>query len=144
MGNHQIFITHSPEETQQRAASFAHSVKIPSIICLYGNLGTGKTTFVQGFAQGLGIQERITSPSFLRMKQYKLPQGEVFYHIDLYKGLFEGIEEILSAKDSIILIEWAEALNHRLPPKRIDVRFDYDNEMRRTITIVEISINTSS
>jgi tRNA threonylcarbamoyladenosine biosynthesis protein TsaE len=112
----------------------ASTIRIPAVICLYGDLGSGKTTFVQGFARGLGISERITSPSFLLMKQYHIPSGGTLYHIDLYKSILLEIEEIVHAIDSIVVIEWADKIKETLPKKRIDISFTRNEDDSHTIT----------
>jgi len=109
---------------------------------LYGDLGRGKTTFVQGFAKGLGINTRIISPTFIILRSYKLKKNN-FFHIDLYKIQDEdeikglGIEEFLNNKKDIIAIEWAEKLGKFLPKKRIDVFFEDKGGDKRKISIKE-------
>jgi len=112
-------------------------LKPPVIIALYGELGSGKTTFIQGLAKGLGIKKRITSPTFVFVKKYK-PN---FYHIDLYrieetkevKSL--GLEEIFSEPKAVIAIEWAEKIKEILPKNRIDIWFNYLNQKQRKIEV---------
>ena len=103
----------------------------PHVICLYGELGSGKTTFVQGFARGLGITSRLLSPTFIIVRRYEPPRRFSFlYHLDLYRlasksdteGL--GLPEIFADQSSLVLIEWAEKLGDLLPEKRIDIHFD--------------------
>lgn len=95
------------------------------VIALTGNLGSGKTTFVQGFAEGLGISNRIISPTFILMRSYKIEDKggfEALYHLDLYRlegdvkreVLNLGFEEILENPKNIILIEWAEKIKEEL------------------------------
>jgi len=124
-------------------------LKPPVIIALYGELGSGKTTFIQGLAKGLGIKKRITSPTFVFVKKYKnLPSAEPcfsnqpnFYHIDLYrieetkevKSL--GLEEIFSEPKAVVAIEWAEKIKEILPKNRIDIWFNYLNQNKRKIEV---------
>lgn len=112
------------QSTQRRGEGNA------TAICLYGELGSGKTTYVQGFVKGLGITSRLLSPTFIIVRRYSLIGHVGFlYHIDLYrleskKDLRElGLSEILADKDSFVLIEWAEKLGSILPKERIDARF---------------------
>ncbi len=147
MNDEKIFITNSFEETQNLGKEFAKILKGGELIALYGNLGGGKTTFVQGLALGLGIKRRIISPTFIIIRSYKLriKNHELrvmnFYHIDLYRvetlddirGL--GIDEIIGNSNNIIAVEWAEKMRELLPKKRIDVRFEYIDENRRKIAI---------
>lgn len=133
-----VFVTNSFEETQRLGKDFAKSLRAGDIVCLYGDLGSGKTTFVQGLAKGLGIKNRIISPTFVIVRSYKLKVIS-FYHIDLYRTQSErdieglGIEEIINNENNIVVIEWAEKLGNYLPKKRIDIHFFYENENRRKI-----------
>jgi len=130
-------ITKSALETQKLGEKIGCDLKPGTILALYGELGSGKTTFIQGIAKGLGIKKRVISPTFVFMKQY----GSHFYHIDLYriekledtKSL--GLEEIFTDLDGIIAIEWAEKIKKILPKKRIDIYFDYISENQRKIRI---------
>jgi tRNA threonylcarbamoyladenosine biosynthesis protein TsaE len=101
------------------------------IFCLYGEMGTGKTTFVQGFAKGLGILKRVISPTFTIVRSYRIPEtGIWFHHADLYRlnsteGVAEtGIGEILTDTDDIVCIEWADRMGTRIPRVRRDIRFE--------------------
>lgn len=135
-----VFITNSFQETQAISRKFAEELKTGDVVALYGDLGGGKTTFVQELAKELGIKKRIISPTFIIVRSYGLGVGG-FYHIDLYriesekdlKGL--GIEEIINNKNNIVAIEWAEKLGKGLPKKRWDIRFEYLGEDKRKITI---------
>lgn len=110
-------------------------------VCLYGDLGSGKTTFVQGFGKAIGIASRLLSPTFFIVRRYSIPHSLGFlYHIDLYRIAGEkelvdlGIPEILADSDSIVLIEWAEKLGSLLPKNRIEARFEVrDDEAHRII-----------
>ncbi len=100
------------------------------IVCLYGELGSGKTTFAQGFAKGLGITKRILSPTFIIVRRYELPKTKsFFYHLDLYRlqtvEEFEelGLWEIFDDPNAFVFIEWAEKLGEMLPEHRIDFQF---------------------
>ena len=142
-----VAITKSNTETQKLGESFAEKIKNGGIVALYGDLGAGKTTFVQGFAKGLGINQRIISPTFIIVRQYKVSSEKLavscLYHIDLYRvqsqkeieGL--GIKEILNDPHNIVVIEWAEKLKNVLPKKLIEVRFEYVDENTRKIKIYD-------
>ena len=98
-------------------------------VCLYGELGSGKTTFVQGFAKGLGITSRLLSPTFIIVRRYQIPQSQGFlYHLDLYRVEESDLEEfaisdILSDLNSFVVVEWAEKLGVWMPKKRLDIKF---------------------
>ena len=134
-----VFITNNSAETKKLGRDFAKALEKGDLVCLYGDLGSGKTTFVQGLAQGLEIKEKIISPTFIIVRSYKLGVRN-FYHIDLHRvenkrdleGL--GIEEIISDKSNIIAIEWAEKLKSFLPERRIDIKFAYEGENKRKIS----------
>jgi tRNA threonylcarbamoyladenosine biosynthesis protein TsaE len=98
---------------------------------LYGELGSGKTTFVQGFARGLGIQEKVLSPTFVIMKSYPIPRAQrMFYHIDCYRIKDEqnllalGWKEIVSDPRNLVLIEWPERIQNILPKDAISISFE--------------------
>ena len=135
-----IIVTKNSKETTKLGYDFGKSLKGGDVVCLYGDLGSGKTTFTQGLAKGLGIKQRIISPTFIIVRNYKTKTYD-FYHIDLYRtdndrdieGL--GIEEIINNPENIVVIEWAEKLNKYLPKKRIDIKFMYKEVSIREITI---------
>lgn len=116
------------------------------VICLYGELGSGKTTFAQGVAKAIGITSRLLSPTFIIVRRYSLPQRAGFlYHLDLYRiegekdllGL--GIQEILADPSSVVLIEWAEKLGSLLPKERVDVRFSVLEDGKHHLSICTMS-----
>jgi len=137
------YITHSDTETQKLGEEFAGSVKPGDIICLFGNLGAGKTTFSKGFATGLGITSRIISPTFTLVREHEVqnPRIKKLYHIDLYRleNLSEiesiGLSEIFEDKQAVVLIEWAEKLGDNLPKNRYEIRFKQSDNDSRAITI---------
>lgn len=138
------YITTSAEETQRVGEQFTKEIN-RGVVCLYGDLGFGKTTFVQGFAKGLGLERRIISPTFVILRTYHIPDSQNnFYHVDLYRiqmlqdihGL--GLFEIMSGQEAIVLIEWPEKLGEFLPKERWDVKFDYLNENERKILITHV------
>lgn len=135
-----IINTQNLRETQEFARDFAKNLKAGDVLCLYGNLGSGKTSFVQGLAKGLGITRRIISPTFIIARRYEISDLN-FYHIDLYRtqtlqDLFSiGINEILEDDKNIVAIEWAEKLFDLIPKKRVDLKFEYVDENTRKITI---------
>lgn len=132
-------VASSSPETQKIGEDFAKFLEGGDIVCLYGDLGFGKTTFVQGLAKGLGIKKRIISPTFVMVRSYEL-RARSFYHIDLYRVENEtdveglGIGEIINGKNNIVVIEWAEKLKSFLPEKRIDIKFFYEKDDERKIT----------
>lgn len=129
--------THTQSETIELAQNF-ESEKFPNmIICLNGELGSGKTVFTKAFAGALGITENVTSPTFSIIKEY---DGELpLYHMDVYRldGVTEGvgIEEYFT-KGGVVIIEWAETIKDILPEERLDIKFVATGENKRSLTIV--------
>lgn len=126
------YITNSAKETRDLAKKLAKNLN--GVIALTGELGAGKTTFTQGFAEGLGIKDKIISPTFVLIRQH----GKNFYHIDLYrlenfKDL--GLEEIISDPNNIVLIEWAEKIKKILPKSTTFINFTTLDKNKREITI---------
>lgn len=132
-------ITNSARETQELAEKIAKLLKGKEILCLFGQLGSGKTTFTQGLAKGMGIKSiYVNSPSFILMRKYegRLP----LYHFDLYriKSTQElcniGYEEFLYS-DGVAVIEWAERMAGLLPQGHLGVEFSFLKEDQRQIKI---------
>ena len=108
------------------------------VICLQGDLGSGKTIFTKGFAQALGIEENITSPTFNIIKEY--PNGELpLYHMDVYRldGKVDGIGiEDYYNKGGVVIIEWADLIQDYLPEERLDIKFKIVDEETRTLVFI--------
>lgn len=138
--------SNSPRETQKIAEKLAREIYAGDVIALYGDLGAGKTVFVQGLARGLKIKRKIVSPTFVFMRSYPFVKNKTpltFYHIDLYRGEQEkdfeslGLDEIFSP-ESVVVLEWADRIKNMLPKKRIEVFFESPNEKTRKIKIRRI------
>ena len=127
------YTSRSEDDTLEIAENI-ESEKFPGmVICLNGELGSGKTVFVKGFAKALEVKEAITSPTFSLIKEYS--DGEMpLYHMDLYRlennkndiGLLDYFN-----KEGICLIEWAEMLEEDLPEERLDITFKVIDEDTR-------------
>lgn len=154
------FITSSAKETEKLGKEFAHywlTFKIqnskPIIISLEGELGGGKTTFVKGLAKGLGIKEKIKSPTFVIMRKHKLTTNnkqqtaksckfKYFYHLDCYRlekpeEILElGFQEILKNPQNIVAIEWGDRIKKILPKNYIKIKFEYLDKDKRKIKII--------
>lgn len=145
----QTFITNNFEETQRIAGEFVKSDlgkrNSATIVCLYGDLGFGKTTFVQGMAKGLEIEKKILSPTFIIMRSYRIKiqnsRFKNFYHVDLYRINNEGeildlgLLDILQNPENMVAIEWPEKMGSLLPEKHINIRIEYLENDRRKIVI---------
>ncbi len=120
-------VSASPEATRAFAAALANVAAPGDVLCLWGDLGAGKTVFAKGFGAGLGVRETISSPSFVLMGEYagRLP----LFHIDLYRlasaveALDGGLLDDRQAS-GVVLIEWPDRLGDALPDERLDVRID--------------------
>jgi tRNA threonylcarbamoyladenosine biosynthesis protein TsaE len=127
-----------PETTRAIAATLAVAARAGDLICLWGELGAGKTQFAKGFGAGLGVTATINSPSFVLMAEYagRLP----LFHIDLYR--LASAEEALAGgliderqSSGVTLVEWPDRLGAALPDERLDVRIDGTGDEPRTIVL---------
>lgn len=132
---------HSEQEMLNFGRDFAHSLK-PSqnLIELIGDVGAGKTTFTRGLAEGLGIKEPITSPSFTISKTYALPTGGNLIHYDFYRlsdpGLMlDDLTENLSDPENIIIVEWADTVKNFLPENRQKIEIKYLEDDTREVIL---------
>ncbi len=132
------FISHSPEETEAFAESFAKELTSPQVICLYGDLGAGKTAFTRGLAKGMESEDWVSSPTFTLMHHYR--GREDIYHFDLYRigeeeELYDiGFEEYL--QKGIAVIEWPNRFEHLLPSSTLSITLTYgETENERIIEV---------
>lgn len=130
-------VTNSEEETIVLAQNFESEKFDNMVICLIGELGSGKTIFTKGFASALGIEENITSPTYNIIKEYTSGEKDL-YHMDVYRLEGDtselGLEEYMK-KDGIIIIEWADMIRDELPEERLEIKFKVTGEEKRTLTI---------
>lgn len=138
------FISKSETETKAFAAFFLQQFGDYHIVCLKGELGSGKTTFAQGIAEALGIRRRIISPTFILMRNYPIPKRanvkfHTLIHIDAYRIHTNedilGLTDISSDPTNFILIEWPDNIKNILPEKRIELHFFYHQGNEREIKI---------
>lgn len=114
-----------------------------TIFCLKGDLGTGKTTFLQGFGIGLKIKEKIQSPTFIIMTRHVLKNTNFknFFHFDCYRLekpeeiINLGFKEIIANPDNLVAIEWSPKIQKFLPSQRTEIVFETINEEKRKITV---------
>ncbi|MFH1621517.1 MAG: tRNA (adenosine(37)-N6)-threonylcarbamoyltransferase complex ATPase subunit type 1 TsaE [Candidatus Omnitrophota bacterium] len=149
---HFSLYSHSREETICFASRLAKLLRKNTVIGFFGNLGSGKTTFIKGLAEGLGVKGRINSPSFVILKVYplnkRLSNARVnkhsLYHFDLYRlnSLKEledvGYEEFISG-DGICVVEWADRAKRILPKDYLKIRMQVKGRNSRLIKITSLS-----
>jgi len=137
------FTTQSSGETEALAVRFAKKLKPGNVILLEGDLGSGKTTFVKGLAEGLGVRrgESVSSPTFVIMRIYK---GKIpVYHFDLYRLESEaeleaiGFDEFVNDPSAVCCIEWPERAGRLIPPDALKVQLKVIGESERTICLPE-------
>lgn len=133
------YTSHSEQDTMELAQNI-ESEKFPNmVICLKGELGSGKTVFVKGFANSLGIDENITSPTFNLVKEYQT--GEMpLYHMDVYR-LEDGDDGSIGltdyfSKGGVTIIEWSDIIKDSLPDERLEIKFKVIDEETRVLTLV--------
>jgi tRNA threonylcarbamoyladenosine biosynthesis protein TsaE len=133
-----VFISESPEDTEEAGAQVGKNLQKGSIIALNAGLGAGKTVFARGVARSLGIKEQITSPTYTIINEYETKDGTAFFHVDAYRlsgsDDFEAIGglEILSG---IILIEWSSIIKDVLPSSAINVDIKILDDGKREISV---------
>jgi tRNA threonylcarbamoyladenosine biosynthesis protein TsaE len=133
------FISHSPAQTRRVGARLGALVKSGDLICLEGELGTGKTRLAQGIGLGMGIVEPITSPTFTLISEYHPPRpAPTLFHIDVYRlddpvheAMAFGLDDYLD--DGVCVIEWAERIRSILPAERLWVTLRHLDANKRGI-----------
>ena len=134
-----LVLSDSPEATFRLGRALGAVAGAGDLICLWGDLGAGKTHLAKAFAMGLGVTDTVTSPSFVLMGEYRgrLP----LFHIDLYR--LESAEDALAGgliderqREGVTLVEWPERLGDALPTARLDIRIDGTGDEPRSIMLV--------
>ena len=143
-------ISKSVSKTKRTAVLLAKTIKKQSlaktafVIALEGDLGSGKTTFIQGLAKGLKIKESVLSPTFLILKQFPISFKKLkdFYHIDAYRlknpeELLElGFKDLLNNPENLIVVEWADKIKKILPKHIMKIKFFNLGKNQRKISIL--------
>ncbi len=133
-------LTKSAKETKALGKKIAATLKGGEILALKGELGSGKTTFVQGLAKGLKVKQRIISPTFILVREYEAGRKKLF-HIDLYRiqGDIEmeikslGLEELWENDKNIVVIEWADKIKKIIPKNATWMEFEMTGGNKRKI-----------
>lgn len=144
------FITENAKETQKLAAKIVGNLigkkhQGALVLGLVGELGAGKTTFIQGLARALKIKERVLSPTFVILKRFAISDLRFanLYHLDCYRieKLEElqvlGLREIIKEPENLVVVEWAEKIRKVLPKETIWIEFEHLGEDRRKIKITK-------
>jgi tRNA threonylcarbamoyladenosine biosynthesis protein TsaE len=133
------FISHSAEQTQRVGERLGRMLQPGDLVCLEGNLGSGKTCLAQGIGRGLGVTTAVSSPTFIIANEYRLPGRRYrFYHIDLYRvetiaeARATGLEEYFFS-DGVCVIEWAERVRELLPPDRLWITLYHLDHSKREL-----------
>lgn len=140
--------TENAQETNELGKRIAADLvknKSTNVILLNGELGAGKTTFVQGFAKSLGINDRVTSPTFILLREHEVSTHgfHKLYHLDLYRleGDLEktanelGLKEIANDPSNILLVEWADKLDKYFPKEAIEINIRKASDSQRKFEI---------
>lgn len=132
--------TDTADQTRALGDRLARVLADGDILALSGDLGSGKTTFVQGLARGLGIIGSVTSPTFVLINRYRAPDGRALQHADCYRlqhaplEMWDaGLGDAL-ASEALVVIEWADRLPDLLPAEHLAIHFEYLDENRRRLT----------
>lgn len=134
------FLSHSPEQTQRLGVRLGELLKDGDLICLAGDLGSGKTTLAQGIARGWGSLDPVTSPTFVLINEYRRADSARLYHFDAFRlgGVAEamalGLEELLEG-DGPVLVEWPDRVVGGLPANRLWILLRWADESRRSLQL---------
>jgi len=135
------FLSHSPEQTVRLGVRLGELLQRGDVICLAGDLGSGKTTLAQGITRGWGSLDQVTSPSYIIINEYRRVDNQRLFHLDAFRlgGTMEadllGFHEILDAEGSMV-IEWPERISELIPSARLWVSLRWVDESRRGLNFV--------
>lgn len=127
------WVSSGPTHTQAWGQRLGACLRPGDVLALHGGLGAGKTTLTQGIARGMGIADRVASPTFVLVSEYETPDGGLLRHLDCYRlpvgearsqAIHLGLLDWLQTADSVLIIEWAERIEPLLPNTRLEVRLN--------------------
>lgn len=136
--NSMEFISLSADQTSRLGMRLGKIIPVGTLICLIGDLGSGKTTFVKGLAAGWGSFDAVVSPTFQLVNEYTSADHKKLFHLDTYR-----LESLLEAEEldidnmlyyGAVAIEWADKIDEVLPQERLWIEFEYLDETRRELT----------
>ncbi|HQU37002.1 MAG TPA: tRNA (adenosine(37)-N6)-threonylcarbamoyltransferase complex ATPase subunit type 1 TsaE [Anaerolineales bacterium] len=127
--------SHSPEQTRQLGERLGRALQLGDMLCLQGELGAGKTTFVQGIAQGWGSLDSVSSPTFILVNMYRRADGSQLFHMDAYRldstGEAEELDLDSMLAEGALIVEWPERMQSLIPDERLWVEFTQSGEEER-------------
>ena len=130
------FLSHSPEQTLRIGVRLGELIRPGDVVCMAGDLGTGKTTIARGIARGWGTLDIVTSPTFVLINEYRRADTSRLYHFDAFR-LSESIDAIeiglleLFEDEVSILVEWPERVTEVIPEERLWISLRWLDESRR-------------
>ena len=130
------FLSHSPDQTERIGVRLGEQLEPVDLVCLAGDLGSGKTTMVKGIARGWGSLDSVTSPSYVLVNEDRRADGEVLYHFDAFRlsgvkeAEFLGLDDLMDAGGPV-LIEWPERVADALPSDHLWISLHWVDELRR-------------
>jgi tRNA threonylcarbamoyladenosine biosynthesis protein TsaE len=133
------FLSRSPDQTRHIGQRLGAALQAGDVICLQGDLGAGKTTFVQGLALGWGSQDAVSSPTFIIVNVYRNGKDKQLFHLDTYR-----LESSLEAEEldlqtmqaqGPLLIEWPERMERLIPRERLWIKFEHVDQEERRMTM---------
>jgi tRNA threonylcarbamoyladenosine biosynthesis protein TsaE len=131
------FFSRSPEQTRRIGKRLGGALQAGDVICLQGDLGAGKTTFVQGVAQGWGSMDSVSSPTFILVNEYRRGDQNRLFHMDAYRldSTPEAEELDLDSMlaDGALLIEWPERMDGIIPDEHLWINLEYVDDEEREI-----------
>ena len=129
------FFSRSPEQTRRVGVRLGGALQAGDVICLQGELGAGKTTFVQGVAEGWGSRDSVSSPTFIIVNVYRGVGEKQLFHMDAYRLDSTSEAEELDLDSMLsrgpLIIEWPERMERLIPRQRLLVQFEYMNQEER-------------
>ena len=134
------FTSRSPEQTRRLGVRMGTLLQPGSLLCLSGDLGSGKTTLVQGIAQGWGSLDQVSSPTFVIVNAYRRPDGDILHHMDAYRmkdaAEAEDLDVTYLLETGAVVLEWPERIKEILPRDRIwvDMRWLADEQRGMVFT----------
>ncbi len=123
------FVSRSPEQTRRLGMRLGSMLRSGDIVCMNGDLGSGKTTFVQGLAQGWGSLDIVTSPTFVLVNQYQRMDGSTMFHLDAYRMQnaleAEDLDLVQMMDSGCLVVEWPEKIREALPEECLWIEMKY-------------------